>query len=145
MQYPEISIIFPGEHKKIIQVLSSLHKINNDIVVYDIDDTLIDNNGKPKSDIISTFHFAKTKGYDIAIITARPGYPNNLKWTVEQLKNFGLTGYKYLFMMPPEQKDPSLYKVSARKYLHTIGHRVVSSIGDMPWDVGIYGGIGFKL
>ena len=54
-----------------------------------------------------------------------------------------------MYFLPPESssraQDQADYKLTARKNLHEMGYTVVMSVGDMPWDIGAYGGVGIKL
>ena len=43
----------------------------------------------------------------------------------------------------PQDKIQTKFKLLARKNLHDSGKKVEISIGDMKWDIGEYGGIGF--
>ena len=57
----------------------------NDAVMFDIDDTLIFTDGRPNTPMIDLLHEAVNMGYQIIIITARPGLELVIKWTVKQL------------------------------------------------------------
>jgi predicted secreted acid phosphatase len=127
----------------IIHAINSIPISNNSVIVYDIDDTLIDSFGAPIQPIIDTYHYAKTVGLIPAIITARYGTEFNIKNTIDQLNYFGITDYRMLYMMPTNKNDPAHFKELARKNIHKMGYEIVMSIGDMPWDIGNYGGIGF--
>lgn len=118
---------------------------NNSVIVYDIDDTLIANNGEPIIPIINTYNYAKSIGLIPVIITARPGSTENIQKTKEQLHSFGITDYKYMYFRPHDKQDLSTFKMLSRKNLHDRGYQVIVSIGDMPWDIGQYGGIGFRV
>ena len=61
-------------------------------VMFDIDDTLIFTDGRPNIPIIRLLHRAGQMGYKIVIITARPGIGHVIRWTIEQLKAYGI-GY----------------------------------------------------
>lgn len=116
------------------------------IVVYDIDDTLIGSQGGlPITPIIDSYNHAKKKGFNLAIITARPGFPQNIAYTDKQLREYGIDGYSFIFMLPPGKTDQARFKLHARKHLHDLGYRVIVSVGDMPWDIGAYGGDGFRV
>lgn len=119
-------------------------KINikpNSAVVFDIDETLIDSNGRNITSVVSFYNYVKSKGATPMIVTARINTKKNMKHTIEQLKRNGITGYRYLYLMP---KNTNVwdYKASARKHIITQGYEVEMSLGDKPWDIGKYGGIG---
>lgn len=130
---------------QIIQTINSLKINSNSVIIYDIDGTLLDHYGNGVSPIIQTYHHAKNKGLTPVIITARTGSDENINRTKEQLYSQGVIDYKYMYFMPQYETDQALYKLFARKNLHERGYDVKISIGDMPWDIGAYGGIGFQI
>jgi phosphoglycolate phosphatase-like HAD superfamily hydrolase len=117
--------------------------------VYDIDGTLIDFSGNGIIPIIKSYQYAKAIGFIPVIITARPGTYENIIHTRNQLSAYFIDDYKYMYFLPPESssraQDQAEYKLTARKNLHEMGYTVVMSVGDMPWDIGAYGGVGIKL
>lgn len=118
-------------------------KMDRSIVIYDIDETLIDGQGNPREHILRTYNYALTKGYKIAIITARPGSVENINYTREQLTKAGIRDYEIMFFRPEHYKDIATYKLKCRKHLHELEYNIVASIGDAYWDIGEYGGVGF--
>ena len=118
-------------------------KMDRSIVIYDIDDTLIDSQGNPIEHIIRTYKYALSKGYKIAIITARPGFIDNIEYTRAQLLKAGIDNYDVIFFRPEHYKDIATYKLKCRKHLHELDYNIVASIGDAYWDIGEYGGVGF--
>lgn len=129
--------------EKIIETIDNLNFDENSIIVYDIDDTLINKSGEPIIPIINTFMYAKNKGIKTAIITARSGTEINISLTEKQLEKFGITGYKFAYYRPWYKNDQETFKLYARKDLFDNGYKVEISIGDMPWDIGLFGGKGF--
>ncbi len=129
----------------IINTINNLNIADNSVIIYDIDGTLIENDGRPIYPIIDTYHYATRRGLKPIIITARPGTYENVLATQKQLHFFGIVNYMSLYFIPPEKNDPAKYKLIARKNVHDRGHKAVISIGGMPWDVGQYGGIGFRV
>jgi hydroxymethylpyrimidine pyrophosphatase-like HAD family hydrolase len=130
----------------ILQILNTTAPKENSVIVYDIDDTLIESSSNlPISPIVDTYKHALSKGFKLAIITARPGTIENIKWTQEQLNIFGITDYTYLYFRPPDKSDQVEFKLKSRKNLVERGYNVEMSIGDMWWDVGLYGGKGVHL
>jgi hypothetical protein len=97
----------------------------NDAVMFDIDDTLIFTNGEPNVPIIELLYDAKTQGYNIVIITARPGLNRVIKWTIEQLKSYKIP-YDYLGFTSAQ------YKTVMKKQLP---YNFILSVGDMPTDL----------
>jgi predicted secreted acid phosphatase len=117
----------------------------NPVVIYDIDDTLIDDYGKPICPIIDTYRYARQKGIKTVLITARVGVPEAIKFTNEQLQKYGLCDNLYTYFRPPNRTDVERYKLMARQNIYEKGYNAVMSIGDMPWDVGPYSGVGVLL
>ena len=93
--------------------------------MFDIDDTLIFTNGEPNVPIIELLYDAKTQGYNIVIITARPGLNRVIKWTIEQLKSYKIP-YDYLGFTSAQ------YKTVMKKQLP---YNFILSVGDMPTDL----------
>ena len=123
-----------------MNILENIEFRPNQAVVFDIDDTLISSkNGQPVTNICNLYNYCRQKGYGMYIITARAGTPYGVKYTMQQLQQCGITGYKKLFFRPPLDMNVPLYKKNARK---SIPETVVMSVGDQPWDIGEYGGIG---
>jgi hydroxymethylpyrimidine pyrophosphatase-like HAD family hydrolase len=96
-----------------------------DAVMFDIDDTLIFVNGQANRPMIELLHRAKRMGYNIIIITARPGLQQVIKWTIKQLGEYGIT-YDYLGFTSAQTK--CLMKKQLPYYF-------VLSVGDMPTDL----------
>lgn len=125
------------------KIMHHLNKLDTSkMIVYDIDDTLISSSKRPKNDIIRTYYHARLRGFPLAIITARQGSENAVKFTINELDSYGIDGYKYIYFRPPELDDQFHYKKKAREDLHNKGYEVAMTIGDQPQDIGEYGGIG---
>jgi len=131
--------------QNIMNAINTINITDNSVIVYDIDGTLFEENGTPIYPIIDTYRHAMSAGLKTAIITARLGTEQNITATQEQLHSHGIKDYTFMYFLHPTKNDPAWYKYIARKNLHERGHVVVISIGDMPWDIGHYGGIGFKV
>ena len=97
----------------------------NDAVMFDIDDTLIFTSGRPNKPIIELLNRAGQMGYKIVIITARPGLEGVIRWTIEQLKEYGI-GYDYLGFTSAETKHIMKMRLP---------YHFVLSVGDMPTDL----------
>jgi hydroxymethylpyrimidine pyrophosphatase-like HAD family hydrolase len=129
----------------IINIINRIQIDKNSVIVYDIDDTLLRYNGEPIKPIVDTYFYARKKGLIPVIITARIGTIENIKKTTQDLAKIGIKDYKYIYFLPPYKNDVPKFKLLARRQLHEKGYRVVISIGDNYWDIGHYGGIGFKV
>ena len=131
---------------KAYQYLST-HNVNtNTAVVFDIDDTLISSkNGKCIGYVVELFNYAKRISTPF-IITNRIGNQYAIDYTNKQLYECGIHGYKDIYFQHPNTyNDPWKYKREAREHIHNTGYIVLMSIGDMPWDIGEYGGRGFII
>jgi len=131
--------------KQIVDTIDKLTVSSKSVIVFDIDGTLIDTGDKPIHPIIATYHYAKKKGLIPVIITARVGTMEGITFTQKQLEMHGITNYICSYFLPFDKTDPARFKFMARKNLHEKGYVVEISIGDMPWDIGPYGGIGFRV
>lgn len=119
---------------------------SNTAAVFDIDGTLLSLPFfEPIDYVIDLYNTVKQKNIIPIIITAREYFPYNWHVTTEQLKYYGITEYKILFMRTKDCVNLFQYKLDARKKVHDLGFNVVMSIGDNPFDIGEYGGIGVLL
>ena len=81
----------------------------------------------------------------IIIITARPGYKNNIDNTRESLEKLSIVCDKFFFKNP-EFKDIKFFKINARDYVtKNLNLNILMSIGDNEWDMGEYGGLGILM
>jgi predicted secreted acid phosphatase len=99
---------------------------DGDAVMFDIDETLIFMDGdRPNRPIIELARLADMVGYEVIIITARPGTPENKQFTKEQLDREGIP-YDLIVFTAHEAKG----EVKKR-----IGKKIILSVGDMWTDV----------
>ena len=130
----------------LIHFFEKIPKKKTDIVFFDIDDTLLRHFSQiptPVKPVLEFYKYLTFNGYNVAIITARANYGENLKYTIQDLKNIGIVeDYKFLILRPEYMNDIKEYKKLARKEILDKGYTPLMSIGDMYWDVGEYGGIG---
>jgi predicted secreted acid phosphatase len=130
----------------LINFFERIPKKKTDIVFFDIDDTLLRSWAQiptPVQPVLDFYKYLISHGYNVAIITARPDFKDNIKYTVNDLKNIGIENdYKYLVLRPEYMQDIKEFKKMARKEILDKGYTPLISIGDMYWDVGEYGGIG---
>ena len=109
-------------------------------IVFDIDDTLIRSDTNeiiPKT--FDLFKYCVNKGYHVYIITARVKTQRVINFTLQQLKDLGITGYKLIAFREPNDLNVARYKMNARRL---IPQNIIMSVGDQQWDIGRYGGIG---
>lgn len=131
----------------LIKFFEKIPKNTNDIVFFDIDDTLLrPYSNEPIKPVLEFYKYLVNNNYNVAIITARPDYPINREYTINDLKSIGIENdYNYLILMPLYMNDVSIYKKNARKMIVDQGYIPLMSIGDKYWDMGDHGGIGILV
>ena len=127
-----------------IQLLELSIYFTNPVVVFDIDNTLIYNEGGAILHMRRLYRHIMGLNIPIILITARP--PRGYKETVRQLKHHGITGYVQLLMCDWKQvEDIPLMKCAHRENLCE-DYTIVLNIGDQTSDfVGGYYVYGIKL
>ncbi len=114
---------------------------NSSVVVFDIDDTLITPYGTPMQPIIDLYRECCQQRFKIAVITARPHIPGALEYTRHQFAIAGIPEPDYFYFRPFDDQSVDAFKENSRKDLWLKGHRVIMTVGDMPWDHGRFGGV----
>tara|TARA_B000000557_G_scaffold218985_1_gene186613 strand:+ start:1765 stop:2253 length:489 start_codon:yes stop_codon:yes gene_type:complete len=113
-------------------------------VVFDIDGTLINPvTNQIIKPVVDFFQYCNELGMKNIIVTARPGSPYNIEYTVNLLKSLGIHTQFYNFMKPElfyENKQRE-YKEEARKEILK-KHEILMSIGDMIFDMDTYCNVG---
>jgi hypothetical protein len=129
---------------KVNEGINIINSINQDpkkyVAFFDIDSTLVDINGLLIEPVFFLYKKTIEKGITVVIITARPGFTQNLEWTKEQLYNLGIRNYSLLVAKPPQIEDIYQYKLFARRMVVEKGYIPLFTIGDMDFDMGKYGG-----
>lgn len=98
----------------------------NEAAMFDIDDTLISSKtGKRKEVVYKLFNALKKLGYKMIIVTARPGFDSNVKWTQKQLASHNII-YDKLVFTPAENKGA---------YKKQSGYTYFISVGDLDTDL----------
>lgn len=115
-------------------------------IVFDIDGTLLyEHTDYPIWSVINFCNHCKEIGIATIIVTARPGFEQNITKTKEQLKQYGLNCDAFYFRAPRDNQITT-FKTAVRKYLaEQLNYNVLLSIGDNPWDIGEYGGTGIHM
>ena len=108
-----------------VHYISNRKLVQSDAVMFDIDDTLIFTNGQVNAPIVNLLHEARVMGSKIVIITARPGLNHVIKWTTNQLQDYGIY-YDYLGFTSAETKG--LMKKQ-------LPYNFILSVGDMVTDL----------
>ena len=95
----------------------------NDAVMFDIDDTLISSRDKKVIEpVYNIYKSLKERGYKIVIITARPGFQENIEWTERQLREINVQ-YDVLVFTPPENKGNGRRQTSYAKPWMKLGFK----------------------
>lgn len=125
--------------------LESIPMSSKSAIIFDIDDTLVDRSGNRIDPIYSVYQKALQLNLVVVLITSRQANPESIEYTLNQLNRLGIVGHSDLYMMQPHVSDPYMFKTISRKDVWSKGYVVIASIGDMPWDVGEYGGYSIRL
>ena len=116
-------------------------------IVLDLDGTIVydgswDNLILP---VVKFINYCHNHGIKIIIVTARPGYENNVNKTKESLTNKSIICDRFFFLKP-DFKNVRLFKTNAREYItKNLKLNILMSIGDNDWDMGEYGGLGVLM
>ena len=115
--------------ESVVSWLASRDVGSGDVVMFDIDDTLISaNTRQPIQSIVQLLHTSKILGYKIIIITSR--HPSSREYTNLQLGGFGIFPDALEFC-------PAREKTRLKKVLSIIhNYTFVLSVGDLPTDLG---------
>lgn len=98
----------------------------NDAVMFDIDDTLITSKtGERIEEVYKIYQQSRQMGFKIIIVTARPHFDSNVKWTKRQLKEHNIIYDKLVFASP---KNKGGYKRTSK-------YNFILSVGDMDTDL----------
>tara|TARA_Y100000389_G_scaffold201567_2_gene244573 strand:- start:9148 stop:9480 length:333 start_codon:yes stop_codon:yes gene_type:complete len=103
--------------------------MENDAVMFDIDDTLIFTNGKPNVPVIQLLYDAMQLGYKIIIITARPAMSITLAFTKAQLKHYKIP-YNHLYLTPAHNKG-NLKTMTGLNYVLSVGDQMTDLTNTM--------------
>ena len=129
-----------------IRTLDNIILPNNPVIVFDIDNTLLDSKREIIDPIRVIYYYACMLGITVMIITSRPGTPEVVNWTQNRLMEEGICKVKFYYFRKPENKNCLKFKENARRNIHKRGFNVVMSLGDQDYDIsGKYAGIGVKI
>lgn len=117
---------------------------HNSVVVFDIDDTIINTKTwKVIDPIYDFYYYIQTLKIIPIFITARP--ITFWKETMKQLDSLNIRNYESIYFRNPTESNLWAYKENARKNIVDRGFNVIMSIGDKEWDIGEFGGIGILI
>lgn len=121
-------------------ILRKIKEKRGKVVVFDVDDTLVDKDFNPIEPVVNFYKWCKQQGLTPVIITARAGIPENIHFTIVSLDKLEITGYDHIYFRKIEQNDVYTFKKNCRRDVNNNIGPVIASVGDMFWDVGEYGG-----
>lgn len=125
--------------------LTSLSLPSNSAVIFDIDMTLIDESGNRIEPVCWFYEQVLKENFTAVLVTARPSIDSVIERTNRDLQSCGIVNYDSIYFRDPAEKNVEKYKTSARRNIWERGFNVIMSVGDQPWDIGEYGGIGILL
>ena len=104
----------------LINLLNNIPQSSKNVIIFDIDGTLIDNTRKLITQTLEFYYYCLYKKYKIFIITARTGENNNLKHTIKELDDLGIENYDKIYFTNPKNniqnfQDMVKYKKNIRK------------------------------
>lgn len=138
-----------NEHDKIVNdVLNHITEMilpPNPAMIFDIDYTLLNGSGEANTAIVWLYNTLKKRGITPILITARAEYNENIKHTIAQLKKAGVSEPAFIYFRPIKKDDIKRYKYESRYSVYNKKYNTIMSIGDEYWDIGAFGGLGFKL
>ena len=125
-----------GQRKELMEYLDRYlnHCLKNKIkgaLVYDIDDTIIENSGKEIPDVMKVYK-KYAPHFDTYLVTARPAIAR--QETQKMLHKMNIP-YKGLYLLPvADEQDPGKFKYRMRCNFKKKYGRVLAAVGDQVWD-----------
>jgi hypothetical protein len=127
------------------RILDSIDLPDKPVIVFDVDSTLMDHENQVIKPIRTIYHYARMLGITVVIITSRVGNAEVINITRQQLKAAGVDEVGFWYFRKSTTYNHWSFKHNARLNIHERGFTVVMSLGDAPWDIGEYGGIGMLV
>lgn len=123
----------------LINLLNNIPYSKNDVIVFDIDGTLLNKNGKIITETLEFYYYCLYKQYPIYIITARPGSEDIIYYTINNLVKEGVDNFEKIYFSNPDKKITTKplvreYKKEVRKHIKNLGLNIIISIGDQDTD-----------
>lgn len=128
-----------------INLLKSLELKINPCIIFNIDNTLIHEDGQLLYDIINIYNYALELGIKIFIITNRDGSSQEIiDNTLLELKNNNLNSYEAIYFKKYKNKNDK-FKINARKNISK-HYNILLCIGSNNTDIyGDFTGIPVKI
>jgi predicted HAD superfamily phosphohydrolase YqeG len=125
-----------------VKYLDTINKLDNQAVMFDIDNTLLHFTFLPIKPIINLLNECKKRGFLIVIITARDS-----RYKKETEKDLLGIQYDYLYMRHDPVDNHVMFKSDVKQMLHEKnGITTVMSVGDNSMDIiGDHSGYKLKL
>lgn len=123
---------------KLQSVISDIDFDNKSAVVFDIDNTLLEQerHGEYTKYVQNVFHYLINKGVAVFIITARSHHIDIIISTIVSLQDNGLGNFKEIFFHDHIYgNNICLGKDANRSKIVNMGYDIKLAIGDNPWDM----------
>ena len=130
-----------------INLLTSLELGKNSCIIFNIDNTLIHEDGQLLTDIVNIYNYALQLDIKIFIITNRNGSSQEIiDTTLLELKNNNLNSYEAIYFKKYENRNDSSFKINSRKNIISKGYNIILCIGSTDTDIyGEFTGIPIKI
>lgn len=109
------------------------------VILFEIDDVLIDKTGVCIFPMVLLFHYSLMLGIKPIIVTSR--IDDN--YTENQLSSLGLSKYFHIYFR--NEESTAQFKLKVRHKLFKKGYVTLMSVGNEQHDIGEYGGISILL
>lgn len=117
-----------------IHLLSKLKQVKMPVVVFDIDNTLLDKDYKVIEPIRAVYYYCNMIGVTTAIITSRKGNQKTIEITKKQLNDAYIGDIGFFYFRQPD-REPFISKEKARLNIEKRGYTIVMTIGDQQYDI----------
>lgn len=118
-----------------IHLISKTKSDDNLVVVFDIDNTLLDANNKVIEPIRAVYYYCNMLGITTALITARSGTSKNINLTKKQLNDAFICDVGFMYFRKPGDKNVLNFKEKSRLNIEKRGFKIIMSIGDQDCDI----------
>ena len=117
-----------------INILNELKNVKMPVVVFDIDNTLLDKDYKVIEPIRALYYYCNMIGVTTAIITSRKGNEKTIETTKKQLNDAYIGDIGFFYFRQPDI-EPFISKEKARLNIEKRGYTIVMTIGDQRYDI----------
>ena len=132
--------------RKVIRTLDRLKLPSKPVIVFDIDNILLDSAKTIIYPIFNIYNYARMLNITIAIITSRFGTKSIVEDTIKELKSNGIDTDGFLYFRNPSKIDYLKFKNSARANIVKRGYNIIMTLGCNDLDItGNNTGYGVKI